>query len=360
MVLQKILVIYPEVEFTKIAVYQNKNLLFLKMIRHKPEILASFSDIVEQQDMRTEAILKELDDNDIHLNEIGIVMARGGLIKPVPSGIFKVNEEMKRDLRIGVQGVHETNLGGLIADAIAQKVGGGVSAYLADPVVVDELDEVARITGHPEIQRKSVFHALNQKFVSREYAHSVNRNYEDMNLIVVYVGTGGISVGAHKQGRVVDVNQAFDGGGPFSFTRTGGLPVGRVVDLCYSGKYTREEMRNMVTKNGGLKAYLGTTNIAEIEERIQGGDEYAEFILYAMGYQLSKEIGAMCMVFEERPDAIIMMGAIFNSRRFSDYVTRRAQKVAPVIIYPVVNDMDALASNGLKVMEGKAVVLEYK
>lgn len=359
MVLKKILVIYPEVEFTKIAVYQNKNLLFLKMIRHNPMELAASSDIIDQLEMRTNAIVKELEDNEIFLREIGIVMARGGLIKPVPSGIFKVNEAMKRDLRIGVMGVHETNLGGLIADAIAEKIGEGTGAYLADPVVVDELDEIARITGHPEIQRKSVFHALNQKFVSREYAHSINKKYEEMNLIVVYVGTGGISVGAHKQGKVVDVNQAFDGGGPFSLTRTGTLPVGALVDLCYSGKYSKEEMKKMVTKDGGVKAYLKTTSLTEIEERIQKGEEEAAFIMNAMGYQLAKEIGSMCMVFEDRPDAIIMMGSIFNSRRFADYVTSRASKIAPVVIYPVVNDMDALASNGLKVLEGKAEILEY-
>lgn len=358
MIQKKILVIYPEVDFTKVAVYQNKNLLFLKIIKHKQEDLIRFAHIVDQVEWRTDAILKELEDNEIPLTDIGIIMARGGLLKPLASGIYRVNEAMKADLRKGVMGVHETNLGGLIADAIASKTA-GVGAYLADPVVVDEMEDVARVTGMPGIERKSVFHALNQKFVSREYAASLNKKYEELNLIVVYVGTGGISIGAHKQGRVVDVNQAFDGGGPFSLTRTGTLPVGDLIHLCFSGKYTEQELVRMVTKEGGLRAHLGTSNIHTIEDRIAKGDKQAEFMLYAMAYQVAKEVGAMCMVFTGKPDAIILMGSIFNSKLFAENITTRVSKIAPVAMFPVVNDMDALAANGLMVLHGEAEIREY-
>lgn len=358
MVQKKILVIYPEVDFTKIAVYQNKNLLFLKSIKHKQDDLARFPHIMDQLEYRTDAIIKELHDNDIQLAEIGIVMARGGLLKPLASGIYRVNEPMKADLRKGIMGMHETNLGGLIADAISARTD-GLGAFLADPVVVDELDDVARVTGMPGMERKSVFHALNQKFVSKEYAKSLNKSYEELNLIVVYVGTGGISVGAHKHGRVVDVNQAFDGNGPFSLTRTGTLPVGDLIHLCYSGKYTEQELIRIVTKEGGLKAHLGTSNIHTIEERIAKGDTQAEFMIYAMAYQVAKEVGAMCMVFTDKPDAIIMMGNVFNSKLFAESITARVSKIAPVSIYPVVNDMDALAANGLMILHSEVEVKEY-
>jgi butyrate kinase len=357
--MKSILVIYPETDITKIALYRGGTLTFLKSIRHKPEDLLGFADINDQLDYRTGLIMNELKANDIDLQNITVVMARGGLINPVQSGIYHVNERMKEDLRKGVMGRHATNLGGLIADKICASIP-TAKAYLADPVVVDELDPLARISGLPFIERKSIFHALNQKNVSREYAKSINKKYEDLNLVVVYIGSGGVSVGAHKFGKVVDVNQAFDGDGPFSATRTGSLPVGQLIDLCYSGKYTHDEMHRMLTEQGGLLAYLGTKSISEILSRVDSGDEKAKFILKAMAYQIAKEIGSMATVLICEVDAILIMGAILNNKFFTDELTRRIHRIGPVSIYPVVNDMDSLAINGNKIMTGEAEVLVYE
>ncbi len=358
MSVKHILVIYPEVDITKIAVYRNISLVFLKSIRHKPEALASFPNVIDELDYRTGLILEELKSNQIDLNDIGVVMARGGLIKPLKSGVYQVNEAMKRDLSVGVMGMHATNLGGLIADKIASELP-EAKAYLADPVVVDELEAIARVSGLPVIERNSIFHALNHKNVSREYAKSINRKYDELNLVVAYIGSGGVSVAAHKGGRVIDVNQAFDGDGPFSMTRTGGLPVGQVIDLCYCGKYTREEMRKMVTEQGGIQAYLGTKSLNQVLSMVDEGDEQATFIVDAMAYQIAKEIGSMATVLECKVDAVLIMGSIMNSKFFTNQLIRRIDRIATVSIYPIVNDLDSLAMNGMMIQRGEADVFEY-
>lgn len=357
--MKNILVIYPEVEITKIAVYRNTSLIFLKSIRHKPEDLNAYSDVIDQLDYRTSLIMQELNNNQIDLAEIVVVMARGGLIKPLKSGIYEVNESMKRDLKTGVMGRHATNLGGLIADKIASLLP-DAKAYLADPVVVDELEPIARVSGLPQIERTSIFHALNHKNVSKEYAKSINRKYEDLNLVVAYIGSGGVSVGAHKDGKVVDVNQAFDGDGPFSMTRSGSLPIGQVIDLCFSGKYTRDQVRQLITEKGGIVAYLGTKSLSQVLSMVDEGDEQACLILDAMAYQVAKEIGSMATVLDCRVDAILIMGAIMNSKFFTNALIRRIEKIAPVSIYPIVNDLDSLAMNGVSIIRGEAVILEYK
>lgn len=357
--MKNILVIYPEVEITKIAVYRNTSLIFLKSIRHKSEELNAFTDVVDQLDYRTNMIIQELNNNQIDLADITVVMARGGLIKPVKSGIYRVNELMKNDLKAGVMGRHATNLGGLIADKISSILP-DAKAYLADPVVVDELEPIARVSGLPQIERTSIFHALNHKNVSKEYAKSINRKYEDLNLVVAYIGSGGVSVGAHHGGKVVDVNQAFDGDGPFSMTRSGSLPVGQVIDLCFSGKYTRDEMRRQITEKGGIFAYLGTKSLSQVLSMVDEGDEQASLIMDAMAYQVAKEIGAMATVLDCKVDAILIMGAIMNSRFFTSQLIRRIEKIAPVSIYPIVNDLDSLAMNGVTIIKGDAEILEYK
>jgi len=356
---KNILVIYPEVDITKIAVYRNISLIFLKSIRHKPEALAGFSHVIEELDYRTGLILEELKNNQIDPADIAVVMARGGLIKPLKSGVYQVNEAMKNDLRVGVMGMHATNLGGLIADKIASQLP-DAKAYLADPVVVDEMEPIAKVSGLPQIERNSVFHALNHFNVSREYAKSINRNYKDLRMVIAYIGNGGVSVGAHRNGQVVDVNQAFDGDGPFSMTRTGSLPVGQLVDLCYSGKYTREELRRLITEEGGIKAYLGTKSLSEVSSMVDEGDEQASFIVDAMAYQIAKEIGSMAAVLEFDVDAILIMGSIMNNKFFTDKLISRIRKIAPVSIYPIVNDLDSLAINGNMILRGEAEIFEYE
>jgi len=358
MLSKKILVIYPQVNDTKIAVFQNNSWVFFKTINIKPEIVKNDQGVLDQELPRTEQILEELRENDIQLDEIKIVIGRGGLVKPIKSGIYEINENLKRDLRQEAK-MHETNLGGLIADRIAAMIP-DARAFLADPVVVDEMDDIAKVSGHPMFERKSIFHALNHKFAGRNYAKSVNERYEELNLIIAHVGEGGISVGAHRKGKVVDVNQAYDGDGPFSYSRSGAIPYGDLIEVCYSGKYSKSELRQILVHEGGVLAHLGTNNINLIENRIKEGDKKAEFILKAMAYQLAKEIGAMYIVLDNPLEAIILSGNIFQSKFFTEEVKKRILKLGNVIISPFVSDMDALADSAMLIMKDEAEILVYE
>ncbi|MBU2557494.1 MAG: butyrate kinase [Bacteroidetes bacterium] len=357
MLQKKILVIYPEVRATRVAIYRSNEPMFLKTIKHPEEDLAKFDKIPDQTDYRKQAIVNELERNDYDLNLIEIIMARSGLVKPLKSGVYLINEKMVADLETGIMGVHETNLGGLIAFKMATEI--GIKAYMADPVVVDELSDLARITGHPLFVRKSIFHALSHKFFARRYAKTINRKYEDLNLIVAHVGLGGISVGAHQKGQVVDVNQAFDGGGPFSITRSGTLPMGQLVRLCFSGKYTEQQLLKILNSQSGYSAYLGTDSIPQINKMIADGDEKAAFISEACAYQVSKEIASHYATLEGDLDAIILTGNIFNSELFLDHVKKRIGKLAPLALYPTVNDLEAHATNALQVLKGEVEVKTY-
>jgi len=360
MISKEILVIYPQVTQTKLAVYRNINVIFLKTIKHKEEDLAKFDHIMDQVSFRTSAIFAELTENDLNLDAMEVVVARGGLVKPLKvAGVYEVNDLMIEDLEKGYQGIHETNMGGIIAYHIAKTLK-NARAFLADPVVDDELDDIARVTGHPEFERKSIFHALNHKYIARKYAKSNNNCYYDMRLIVAHMGSGGISIGAHKEGKVVDVNQAFDGAGPFSLTRTGTLPTGKLVDICFSGKYTKEEIMKMITKEGGISAHLGTSNIHEIFERIDAGEEKAKFFIEAMAYNVAKHIGSMAAVLDFNVDAILLSGSILNYSLFTDYLSKKIKTIAPISLFPTVNDMDALAMNSYLALKGEIDVNEYK
>jgi len=353
-----ILIIYPETSLTKIAVYRGAEPIFLKSIKHTEEDLNQFENIPNQKDFRIKSVYQELENNEIRLDSIEIVMARSGLIKPVSQGVYRIDNEMVRDLTVGVMGMHSTNLGGIIARSIADDL--GKEAYVANPVVVDELSDVARITGHPLFKRKSIFHALNQKHVAWKYAKSVNKRYEDLNLIICHIGSSALSVGAHQKGRVIDVNQAFDGGGPFSISHTGTLPMGQLVDLCYSGEYSKKEVIEMITTEGGYHAYLGTSDIPTINRRLAEGDELALAVSYALSYQVAKEIASHYATLSGQVDAIILTGIIFDSERFLDNVKNRIEGLAPIALYPSVNDFEALALFGLKVLKGEVAIKDYE
>jgi len=355
---KKILVIYPEERSTYIAVYHGSEMTFLKNIKHPDAELDSFKEIKDQLTFRKKAILDVLLENDLDIKKVDLLMSRSGMMKPVKSGIYEINDLMIKDLIEGSKSEHHINLGGLVSKEIADDL--GIKAYMADPVVVDEFDEVARISGHPLIERKSRFHALSHKHFARKYAKSISKQYEDLNLIVVYVGTKGISIGAHKKGKVVDVNQSYDGDGPFGITRAGSLPTGDLIRLCFTGKYSEDEMLNMVQRGGGYAAYLGTSNLSEIDQRLMSGDETAIFISYACAYQVAKEIGGMFAVLDAKVDAIILSGNIFNSERFLENVTRRVGKIAPIALYPSKNDFEAIAMNGLRLLKEEIVAQEYK
>ena len=360
MISKEILVIYPQVNQTKIAVYRNINVIFLKTIKHKAEELAKYDQVMEQIEFRTNIIMNEIKENDLNLQAIEVVVARGGLIKPLKvAGVYEVNELMLEHLSTGFQGMHETNMGGIIADKIAKQLP-NARAFLADPVVVDELDDIARVTGHPKIERKSIFHALNHKYIARKYAKSHNKCYYDMRMIIAHIGSGGVSIGAHRDGKVVDVNQAYDGAGPFSLTRTGTLPIGRLVKACYSGKYTEAELMKMITKEGGIYAHLGTSNIHDIFERIENGDEKAKFYMEAMGYNIAKHIGSMAAALDFQVDAILLSGSIFNYPIFSQYLSDKIKSIAPIALFPAVNDLDALAMNAILALKGEIEINEYK
>jgi butyrate kinase len=352
-----ILAIKPEFVVTKIGLYQQGNLVFLKSIQHQKEELESFEAQTDQYKFRAEAVMSEIRKADIHLEGIRVIMARGGLLRPISSGVYEVNDAMIRDLHHSPVGPHSVNIGGLIADYIASKIP-GAKAYIADPAVVDELDEIARYTGFPNIKRHSIFHALNHKYVARKYARAIRKSYNDLNLIVAHLGDG-ISIGAHKKGRVVDVNQCFDGEGPFALERAGSIPVIDLVNLCYSGKYTQKDLLTMIRNEGGLFAYLGTSSYYEIEKADQQNNGDVLKIFEAMAYQVAKYIGSMGPVFTEKIDAILITGMLANNKWFANLISERVQLIAPVHIFPGEDVLDALAMNGNMILKGEVTVKEY-
>jgi len=355
---KEILVINPGSTSTKIAVFQNNRPIFQKSIKHTPEELAPFQRVTDQYEYRKEIILKELIDAGIDIRKISIIVGRGGLIKPIESGVYEVNQAMIDDLRSNVAVQHASNLGGLIAHDLASKTI-GARAFIADPIVVDEFNDLARFAGHPNFSRESIFHALNQKAVARTYANSIGRKYTDLNLIVAHLG-GGISVGAHEKGRVIDVNQALDGEGPFSPERSGTLPVGQLITMCFSNKYSEDEIRKMVVGQGGLVAYLGTSAANVIEERIINGDQYAKLVYEAMAYQVAKEIGACSVVLNGKVDAILITGGIAFNELFIQLLTHRISWISPILVFPGEDEMRALALNVLMVINGELEPKIYK
>ncbi len=351
----RILAINPGSTSTKIAVYENENRLFVTTFYHSPEALSHFPTILSQYDYRKELIIDELKKENL-FSDFAAIVGRGGLLKPIASGVYEVNEAMKNDLRNATM-QHACNLGGLLAEDIALLIP-GCKAYIADPVVVDELEDVARLSGSPLMMRKSVFHALNHKAIARKYARSVNKKYEELDLVVAHLG-GGISVAAHRQGRVIDVNNALEGSGPFSPERAGTLPARQLVDLCFSGDYTQEEIKRMITGRGGLMAHLGTTDARDVVKRISEGDARAELVLKSMIYNIAKEIGSMSVVLHGKVDAILLTGGI----SYNDYCINKLKEyiafIAPVYVFPGEDEMEALAFNALGALRGKLNCKEY-
>lgn len=351
-----ILVINPGSTSTKIAVFENENAIMEKVIRHPSEDFAGCSSILNQMPIRIQYIDAALAEAKIDLSQLSAVVGRGGLIQPIDSGTYLVNEKMADDLIDSAAMIHASSLGGLIAADIGKRY--DIPAYVVDPVVVDELETYARLTGFPGVERRSAFHALNTKAVARKCAEDMGINYEDGRFVVAHMG-GGISVGAHRYGRVIDVNDAISGEGPFSPERCGAVPLEAVIKMCYSGRVTKEDMLGMVTKHGGMIAYLGTNDLVKVEKMIREGDEYAALVVDSMAYQVSKEIGAMVAALEGRVDAIILTGGLAYSVRFTGVIKQRVDRIAKVVTYPGENEMEALASGALRVLTGKQRVSEY-
>lgn len=353
----RMLIINPGSTSTKIGVYDDTKPVFEETLRHSSEEIGNYGSIYEQLDFRKEVILKSIKEHGIDIETLNAVVGRGGLLKPIEGGTYAVNEKMLEDLKRGAQGQHASNLGGIIAYEIAKPL--NIPSFIVDPVVVDEMEEIARISGMPEIQRISIFHALNQKAMARRYARECGTQYEDLNLIVAHMG-GGISVGAHRRGRVIDVNNALDGEGPFSPERTGTLPVASLIKLCYSGKYTYEEMKRKITGKGGFVAYLNTNDARDVEKMVMEGNAEAELIYRAMAYQVAKEIGSLAAVLKGEVDAVILTGGLAYGKEYVEWIRERVSFISRVVVYPGEDELLALAEGGLRVLSGEETEKIYR
>lgn len=353
----RILVINPGSTSTKVAVYIGDSPLQVSTIRHKPEELKLFEQVVDQKDFRRQIILDWLKENNIPFC-FDAIIGRGGLAKPVPGGVYRVNRKMCYDTYSAMR-KHACNLGCIIAAELAAKLGSGCKAYIADPGVVDELLPEARISGSPLMPRICIWHALNQRAIARRHAKSIGKRYEDLNLIICHLG-GGISVAAHEHGRAIDANNALDGEGPFSPERAGTLPAADLIHLCFSGRYTEDQLKKRVAGQAGLMAHLGTTDIPEIMRMIENGDQHAKLLIDAMIYHTARSIAAEGAVLKGKVDAILLTGGIAYSEYITQGLRERVEFIAPVHIYPGEDEMKALALNALAVLRGEREAKEYE
>jgi butyrate kinase len=352
----KTLVINPGSTSTKIGIFEDETLLFDETLRHSTEEIARYDSIIDQKDFRRDIILDFLKSKDFDVNSLDVVVGRGGMLKPIPGGTYAVNDALVRDLEIGVSGQHASNLGGILAKEIADSI--GKPSFIVDPVVVDELCEEARVSGVPELPRISIFHALNQKAVAKRYAAEAGKDYKDLDLIVVHMG-GGVSVGAHSEGRVIDVFNALDGDGAFSPERAGGVPSGALIKMCFSGKYEEKEVYKKIVGAGGFNALLGTNDMREVEKMVQDGNKDADLYRRAFIFQVSKDIGSMACVLAGKIDQIIITGGIAYDKVVVDGLKEHCGFLAPVTVYPGEDELLALVQGGLRVVNGVEKALEY-
>ena len=352
----KSLIINPGSTSTKIGVFEDETLLFEETLRHSTEEIAQYASIVDQKDFRKDIIVNLLKEKNFDINSLNMVVGRGGMLKPIPGGTYEVSDDLLEDLKIGKQGQHASNLGGILAREIGDSI--GVPSYIVDPVVVDELAPVSRYSGVPELPRTSVFHALNQKAVAKRYAKETGKAYDSMNLIVVHMG-GGVSVGAHNQGKVIDVFNALDGDGAFSPERAGAVPSGALIKMCFSGQYTEKEVYKKFVGNGGFNAYCGTNDMRDVEKMVQGGDAKAAEVREAFITQVAKDIGSMACVLKGKIDQIIVTGGIAYDKVVVEGLKERAGWIAPMTVYPGEDELLALVQGGLRVINGEEKAMTY-
>lgn len=350
------LIINPGSTSTKIAVFEDETMLFEETLRHSTEEIAQYDTIYSQKDFRKQVILDILKEKNFDLSTLDVCVGRGGMLKPIPGGTYAVSDALLEDLKIGKQGQHASNLGGILAREIGDEQ--GVPSFIVDPVVVDELEPIARLSGVPSLPRRSVFHALNQKAVAKRYAKDNGVSYESLNLIVVHMG-GGVSVGAHTGGRIVDVNNALDGEGAFSPERAGGVPSGDLVKLCYSGEYTQAQVMKMLVGNAGFNAYVGTNDARDVMKLANEGDENAALVLDAFVYQVAKDIGAASTVLKGKVDQILLTGGIAYSEPLMARIKERAGFIADFTVYPGEDELLALTQGALRVLNGEEEAKEY-
>lgn len=351
-----ILALNPGSTSTKFGVYKNDISVFEHTLRHSTEDLEKYDKVYDQFEFRKNAILDYLNNIKFDLKTLSAVVGRGGGLKPIAGGTYAINEEMLKDLREAKRGEHASNLGGIIANELAQSL--GIQSFIADPPVVDELCDLARLTGLKGYERESKFHALNQKAVAKRFSKEKNKKYEDINLIVAHLG-GGISVGAHEKGMVVDVNDAYTGDGSYSPERCGGLPTGVILDLSFSGKYSKRDVVKMLVGAGGVNSYLGINDMREVSKRYLEGDHEAKMVYEGMIYQISKDIGAMATVLSGKVDQIILTGGIAYDNDFVSIIKDRTQHISDITVYPGEDELEALSNSALGVLNGEYVAKEY-
>ena len=365
----RILVVNPGSTSTKIAVYeaggqpaaqdasqQALSEVFDETLRHNAEELQRLGEIKDQLEYRKEVVTDALREHKCKLADFAAIVCRGGLVRQIPGGTYRVNDDLVRDCRIGISGQHASNLGALIGCELENE--SGVPAYVVDPPVVNELSEIARYSGHPSIERTCVWHALNQKAIARRYASSVGKTYEDLNLLICHMG-GGVSVGAHVKGKVLDTEDTVGGEGPFSPERAGSLPVDKVIDLCFNGDMTGEEIQQMFTRRSGLLAYTGTNEMRSLLQAASEGDASVQEALAAFYYQIGKEIAAMSVAMKGKVDQIIFTGGIAHSKVVTDAISELVDWIAPVTVYPGEDEMQALAEGAWRVLTGREEAKEY-
>ncbi|MBC1363591.1 butyrate kinase [Listeria welshimeri] len=344
-----VLTINPGSTSTKLAVYQGDKVLFEETVRHTMQEFADFNNVQEQFDFRWQVLRRVIDAFGYDVNNLDAVVGRGGLLRPVAGGTYMVTEKMLADLKTNKYGEHASNLGAMLAKKLADTL--DIPSFIVDPVVVDEMEPIARFSGNELIARKSIFHALNHKAAGRKIAKKLGSDYEKLNFVIAHLG-GGISVAAHRQGKAVDVNNALDGDGPFSPERSGSLPMNDFLEACFSGKWNRRELHDLIIGRGGMISYLGTNSMLEVEAKVKAGDEKAIQAFDAMAYQVSKEIGACSTVLHGKIDAIILTGGLARSDLFTSKIIEQTNWIASVIIEPGEDELEALNSGVQRVLAG--------
>lgn len=353
----RVLTINPGATSTKFALYDNDEAKLVYVIRHNKAELDACSSILGQKGLRKSCVTDSLRKAGVALKSIDAVSGRGGLLKPIESGTYRINAAMLEDLQSATAALHASALGAVIAREIADEI--PAPAYVVDPIVVDEMDRNAKLTGMPGIERTSIFHALNQKAIARRLAERLGKPYENARFIIAHLG-GGITVGAHRYGRVIDVNDALSGEGAFTPERTGSVPAVPLIEMCFSGEYTKQEMLDKIIRVGGMQGYLGTNDMKKVQQMIRAGDEFAALVLDSMAYQVSKEIGAMTAVLEGRVDAIALTGGLAYSGRFTGAIKERVDNLAPVHVFPGEDEMLALMEGALRVLRGDENAMIYE
>ncbi|MBC1671028.1 butyrate kinase [Listeria welshimeri] len=344
-----VLTINPGSTSTKLAVYQGDKVLFEETVRHTMQEFADFNNVQEQFDFRWQVLRRVIDAFGYDVNNLDAVVGRGGLLRPVAGGTYMVTEKMLADLKTNKYGEHASNLGAMLAKKLADTL--DIPSFIVDPVVVDEMLPIARFSGNELIARKSIFHALNHKAAGRKIAKKLGSDYEKLNFVIAHLG-GGISVAAHRQGKAVDVNNALDGDGPFSPERSGSLPMNDFLEACFSGKWNKRELHDLIIGRGGMISYLGTNSMLEVEAKVKAGDEKAIQAFDAMAYQVSKEIGACSTVLYGKIDAIILTGGLARSDLFTSKIIEQTNWIASVIIEPGEDELEALNSGVQRVLAG--------